>query len=105
MPMQADLFITPAKARRKSTRTKLHPGSTPTTLAAVTTNLLRKLNMVKDDEEKPTITIKLPDFSQVQLPDSMNACDKKELLNKMAIQYATTLALRASPLIMSLQRH
>jgi hypothetical protein len=96
MPTVADLFVSPAKARRKLTCTKLCPGSTPTTFAAVTTNLLRKLNTVEDDEEKPAITIKLPDFSQVQLPDSMNARDKKEFLNKMAIQYAATLASKSA---------
>jgi hypothetical protein len=88
--MVADLFISPAKTCKKMTRTKLHPGSTHTTFATV--NLLRKLNTVKDDEEKHAITIKLPDFSQVQLPDSMNAHDKKEFLDKMAIQYAATLS-------------
>jgi hypothetical protein len=92
MPTQADLFVSPAKSRKKLTRTKLRPGSTPTTFAAVTTNLLRKLNTVEDDEDTPAIKITLPDFSQIQPPDGMTARDKKELLDKMAIQYAATYA-------------
>jgi len=90
MPTQADLFVTPK--RKKTLRTKLRPGSTPTTYAAVTTNLLKRLSMSDTNDEPTSINITLPDFSQVKLPDSLRECDKKSLLEKMAIQYATTIA-------------
>ena len=91
MPAQANLFVSMAK-RKKATSTKLHPASTPMTFTAITNNLLCKFNMIEEDEDQPAITVKLPDFSQVKLPDSMTKKDKKLFLEKMAVQYATTIA-------------
>jgi hypothetical protein len=67
MPTQAELFVTPKK--RKSLRVKLRPGSIPMTYAAVTTNLIKKLTKAEEDEEPTAIEVKLPNFSQVKLPD------------------------------------
>ena len=91
MPTQPQAFLTPKRKKNGNLRTKISAASTPKTFPAITKNLLRIFA-----EDAPTMTptadVQVPDFSGVKFPTDMTAAAKKEIIEKMALQYAASWA-------------
>jgi hypothetical protein len=89
MPI-SDAFTTPA--RGNATRKKFRPVDTPTTYGAITKNLLKTFRKLDVEDTPPTLNVTLPDFTNVQFPESINDAEKKKIISKMAVEFAATLA-------------
>lgn len=93
MPTQPQAFLTPKRKQNGNLRTKISAASTPKTFPAITKNLLRIFA-----EDAPTMTptadVHIPDFSGVKFPSDMTAAAKKEIIEKMALQYAASWATK-----------